>query len=67
MHVNVFNETTGSLKYNTKTPRTSFSTIFQIVLKSLVDIPNDPRLYTYNLKTKETSFVFLLSMLFNGY
>ena len=63
MHVNVFNETTGSLKYKTKTPSTSFSTIFQIVLRSLVDTPNDPWLYTYNLK----HLLDLLSMLFNGF
>ena len=63
MHVNVLNETPGSLKYKTKTPSTSFSTIFQIVLRSLVDTPNDPWLYTYNLKTKETSFGFTVNVI----
>ena len=57
MHVNVFNETTGSLKYKTKTPNTSFSTIFQIVLRSLVDTPNDPWLYT-TLKLKKLLLIY---------
>ena len=45
------------------TPHIPLSTIFQIVLRSLVDTPNDPWLYTYNLKTKETSFGFTVNVI----